>query len=226
MTVMYTKNMEFYHVLNRGVEKRPVIKNDSDRLRFVHSLFIFNDARPLDENHARAGFEMSAVERKPLVHLHAWCLMPNHYHLLISPLEDDLRNLSRFMKKLNMGYARYFNEKYDRSGYLWQGRYKKVHMERDAHFIRMPSYIHLNPLDIFMPEWRNAPITNTQKALDHLANYRWSSHLDYASVKNFPSIISKDLLTGMFSSPNAYLDHLRRTLSTGERVPNELTLEA
>ena len=118
--------MELYHVLNRGVDKRDVVIDDSDRLRFVHSLFVFNDKNPLNENHRLKGETLSASDRKPLVHIHAWCLMSNHYHLLLSPIDDDLSLLSRFMKKLNMGYARYFNERHKRSGYLWQGKYKKI----------------------------------------------------------------------------------------------------
>src|SRR5690606_27220182 len=104
-------------VLNRGVEKRDIVLDDKDRLRFVHDLFVFNDAKPapnaiLPRRHT---FEDNVKKRSILVHIHAWCLMNNHYHLLVSPKDDDLKNLSAFMKKLNMGYAKYFNEKYERS---------------------------------------------------------------------------------------------------------------
>ena len=192
--VLYFGYMEIYHVLNRGVDKRKVVLDDSDRLRFVHSLFVFNDSKRLDENHRKSGVVLSASDRKPLVRIHAWCLMDNHYHLLLSPVDDDLKNLSIFMKKLNMGYARYFNERHKRSGYLWQGKYKKIHIEQDAHFLYIPYYIHLNPLDFTLKEWRTGEVVDVNEALKIVTQYRWSSYLDFNGSKNFPSIISKDLL--------------------------------
>jgi len=189
--------MDVYHVLNRGVDKRDVVTDDSDRLRFVHSLFVFNDKNPLDENHRRPGAEMSANQRDVLVHIHAWCLMSNHYHLLLSPVDDDPKNISRFMKKLNMGYARYFNERHKRSGYLWQGKYKKILAQRDSYFMYLPYYIHLNPLDYKYKDWRKGRVFDSVGVSEYLKTYRWSSYLDYSSTKNFPSIIAKDLLSSV-----------------------------
>jgi len=82
-----------------------------------------------------------------------------------------------------MGYAKFFNEKYDRSGYLWQGRYKKILIETDAHFNYIPYYIHLNPLDRLHKQWRVGGVTDCTKALDVLDTYRWSSYLDYQGTK-------------------------------------------
>jgi putative transposase len=119
--------------------------------------------------------------------------MPNHYHLLVSAVNDDMANISLFMKKLNKGYAQHFNHKYDRSGALWEGKYKKVHIVRDNHFLYIPYYIHLNPLDLYMPEWRHGAVKNTKKALKYLSEYRWSSHLDYMNKKNFSSILNMEV---------------------------------
>lgn len=99
--------------------------------------------------------------------------MPNHYHLLLRPKFDD--SLTKFMKKLNIGYAKYFNEKYKRSGALFEGRYKSVLVVDKSHFIHLPYYIHLNPLDLKFPEWRNREIKNYKEAMKFLENYRWSS---------------------------------------------------
>lgn len=192
--------MDVYHVLNRGVDKRNVVVDDSDRLRFVHSLFVFNDKKPLDENHRRSGVTMFATDRDILVHIHAWCLMNNHYHLLLSPVDDDVANISRFMKKLNMGYARYFNERHTRSGYLWQGKYKKILVDNDAYFMHLPYYIHLNPLDYKYKEWRQGGVQNANSVYEYLQTYRWSSYLDYNSVRNFSSIISKNLLVPLLGN--------------------------
>ena len=193
----------FFHVLNRGVEKRPIVHDDIDRIRFVHDLFIFNNKCSVDPNHRLKENPFGDQGRDPLVYIHAWCLMDNHYHLLLSPVDNDVTNISLFMKKLNMGYAKYFNEKYERSGYLWQGKYKKIEIERDAHFLYIPFYIHLNPLDYTHPNWRNGSIKNLKKMLSDLSSYRWSSYLDYMGTKNFPSVIEARTLREVLDSSSS-----------------------
>ena len=187
--------MEFFHIFNRGVDKRDVVLDEIDRVRFVQNLFLFNDSQPTPhDGHIRKKRIQNTHPRKKLVDIHAFCLMPNHYHMFISST-GDIGNIAKFMKKIGMGYAKYFNEKYQRSGYLWQGKYKKIQVEDDEHFIYLPYYIHLNPLDLIMPEWREGKVENTQKALDYLQKYRWSSYLDYLGEENFPSIITSNILT-------------------------------
>ena len=107
--------MEFYHVLNRGVEKRNIVLDEKDQLRFLHDLYVFNDANAT-LNYILTKRHTEKQKRVLLVHLHAFCLMPNHYHLLLSPVREN--GIPLFMKKLNMGYAKYFNEKYSRDGAL------------------------------------------------------------------------------------------------------------
>ena len=177
--------MDFYHVLNRGVDKRTIVLDDRDRARFVHDLWAFNDANATSNalHHAR---KEELTEREPLVLIHAFCLMKNHYHLLLS--EQTENAISLYMQKLNMGYTKYFNERHERIGTLWQGKYKKILIDRDAHFLYIPYYIHLNPLDYVMPEWRKGKVKYPQRALGALRKYRWSSHLDYLDIKNFPSL--------------------------------------
>lgn len=191
--------MDFYHVLNRGVEKRTIVINDKDRVRFMHDLYVFNDAQPAP-NYILPGRHVENREREPLVYIHAFCLMNNHYHFLLSELVDG--GISLFMQKLNMGYAKYFNEKYNRVGTLWQSKYKKILIERDAHFMYIPYYIHLNPLDYTFPEWRKGAVKSPRKALEYLRSYRWSSHLDYLGIKNFPSISHRKEILG--ATPNRY----------------------
>ena len=194
--------MDIYHICNRGVDKRDVFLDDGDRIRFVHDLYVLNNAHssPNQYRHQIEEILTAEREREPLVHLYAWCLMPNHYHLLLSPVDDDPTNLSLFTQKVGMGYSKFFNKKYKRSGALWQGKHKKVHIQRDAHFLYIPFYIHLNPLDLSMPEWRHGGVKDVNKALEQLSSYRWSSFRDYAEVKNFPSLIDDSLLTDVLGS--------------------------
>ena len=193
--------MEFFHVLNRGVDKRKIALDDYDRSRFIHDLFAFNDTKSSANflHHVR---QQSRRPRKLLVYIHAFCLMQNHYHLLLSEVQRN--GIPLFMKKLNMGYSKYFNKKYERTGALWQGKYKKVHIARDAHFMYIPYYIHLNPLDASMPQWREGKIRHPAAALRLLREYRWSSHLDYLGVKNFPSLTQRDVIGEVLGPPAAY----------------------
>ncbi|MBI2047531.1 MAG: transposase [Parcubacteria group bacterium] len=202
-----------YHVLNRGVDKRKIFLRETDYVRFVHDLFVFNN-RGYTENLSYRIHRIKKIQyidigcryiqktRDLLVQIHAFCLMPNHYHLLISPFVED--GISQFMKKLNMGYSKYFNEKYKRSGALWQGKYKSISIEGDPHFSWIPYYIHFNPLDLVMPEWRERGIKNPKKAEQYLKTYRWSSHSDYLGIKNFPSLTQREYLLDFFDGEKGY----------------------
>lgn len=188
--------MELFHVLNRGVEKRNLFLDSQDYARFVHDMYEFNDAKPTENagrNFSMKGFVNPSLEREQIVDVHGWCLMKNHYHLLLSETQDG--GISLFMRKLNVGYANYFNERYERQGTLFQGRTKKKHIDSNAYFLHILNYIHLNPLDYLSgaTHWRERAIDNEKSAFAFLEDYRWSSFLDYIGRKNFPSIISKDL---------------------------------
>lgn len=202
---------EIYHVLNRGVDKRNIFIEDEDYLRFIHNLFEFNDSEPINNvgyffNQTKSkAFARPYIERKPrklLVEILAFCLMPNHYHLMLRPLRDD--GVFKFVKRLGMGYALYFNQKYKRSGALFQGRYKAIRISDQAHFIHLPYYIHFNPLDLVAPEWRERKINNLTKTIKFLENYRWSSHLDYLGKKNFPSVTQRKFLLEFFDGTKGY----------------------
>ncbi len=119
--------------------------------------------------------------------------MGNHYHLLLSEVTEG--GISQFLRRLNVGYEKYFNTRYKRSGYLFQGRTKKIHIRTEAHYLHILHYIHLNPLDMLSGarKWREQEIKSMSDTLKHLSGYRWSSYLDYCDKKNFPSILTKDL---------------------------------
>lgn len=215
--------MELYHLLNRGVEKRAVVLDDRDRLRFIHDLFVLNDARRVDANHRFRNFHLAPSARKPLIDIHAYCLMGNHYHLLVSEREEA--GISAFMRKLNMGYAKYFNEKYKRSGVLWQGPYKKILIRRDAHFLYIPFYIHLNPLDYLSKEWRSGRFKNPARAIEYLREYRWCSLRDYMNFKNFPSILNTSLLKDALGSSDRQAKIIKEIISTPQIAAGSKELE-
>ena len=167
-------------------------------------------------------------ERERIVDIHGWVLMNNHYHLLLSERAEG--GITSFLRKLNVGYAKYFNEKLKRSGALFQGRTKKILIERDAHFLYILHYIHLNPLDYLQgsENWRvrnEMRVSNMAEALTHLESYRWGSYLDYAGRHNFPSILTKTLFQEALGDPIAALhDYLKGTVGSDETL-NKLHLE-
>lgn len=203
--------MEIYHVLNRGVDKRKIFLDDRDHFRFIHNLFELNNQERSNTNsyifhqHPSCDIASRKIERKArklLVKVLAFCLMPNHYHLLLSPLVEN--GIPFFMQKVNMAFAKYFNLKHERVGTLFQSRYKSIHITSDAHFIHMPYYIHCNPLDMFAPEWRGGKINNAKRAIQFLKSYRWSSHPDYLGHKNFPSVTDRKFLLEYFGGKSGY----------------------
>ena len=212
-------NNELYHIYNRGVEKRTIFLNQTDYLRFVHDLFEFNDDKPtpssnirfslrqpsmVNSNHLQQCLEVQLpnIARKLLVEVLVFCLMPNHYHLLLRQRIDG--GIVKFMQKLGTGYTNYFNQKCKRVGPLFQGRFKAVLINRDSHFIHIPYYIHANPLELIMPKWKEREIENYKKAARFLENYRWSSFLDYIGKKNFPSVTQRGFLLKLLGGPGEY----------------------
>lgn len=214
---------EIYHILNRGVDKRKMFLDKQDYLRFIHDLFVFNDQKRLnttfyafgrfrDKDNSPVINDLASrkLPRKLLVDVLAFSLMPNHYHLLLSPKIED--GISKFMRKLDMGYAKYFNQKYKRRGALFEGRYKSILVKKEPHFYHLPYYIHLNPLDIEFPEWRDGRLKNYAKAMEFLGNYRWSSHLDYTGKNNFPSVTNRSFLLDVFGGTQKYAESIQKWL--------------
>ena len=203
--------MEIYHVLNRGVDKRQIFMNNQDYFRFIHDLYEFNDENLVGTTYFKfrdygskgnVAAKINKERRKPIVDILAFCLMSNHYHIMLTPRTE--KGISQFMHKLNMGYSHYFNKKHERTGTLFQGKYKKILITDDTHFLHLPFYIHLNPLDLSYPEWRENKITNPNEALKFLKSYRWSSHLDYLGIKNFPSVLNMKPLMEVLGNHNDY----------------------
>lgn len=189
--------------------------DSQDYARFVHDLYEFNDTSPASEFLHPSIPEMSgrttSRHREQLVDIHGWNLNENHYHLLISERIEN--GLTLFLRKLS-GYSRYFNERHKRRGSLMQGRTKKVRIEKEAHFLYILHYIHLNTLDKIpgFTKWRERDggnVKNAQEALKYLHDDRWSSFDDYCGIPNFPSILTKELFE---DSPGDYENELEAYL--------------
>ena len=206
-------NNEFYHIFNRGVEKRTIFHQISDYFRFIFCLYELNDknlvkmrdrirerrARRERKNTGRT--RVIQRKRESLVEIIAFCLMPNHYHLVLRQLVN--RGISLFMKKLGDSYVGYFNEKYDRKGMgsLFQGRFQAVYIRNEDQFRYLICYIFTNPVELLERNWKEAGLKDPQKALKFLEEYRWSSYLDCIGKENFPSVTKREFLMEIFGSP-------------------------
>lgn len=204
---IFTEN-EIYHVYNRGVEKREIFAADKDYYRFIHDLFEFNNENPtINTNYyfnskIKSDIQIQRLKkqsRKLLVEILSFVLMPNHFHLILR--QKRRKGIVGFMQKLGTGYTNYFNKKYDRVGGLFQGRFKAVHVNKDAHFIHLPFYIHTNPLDLI---YRSSTSIDWGKQMDFLENYRWSSYMDYIGKQNFPSVTSREILLDLLGGEKQY----------------------
>lgn len=210
---------EYYHIYNRGVEKRTVFTARADYERFLFDLYALNDRHPFfnSQYHYRGSTSIERLatrartlgerqQRVTLVDLVCFCLMPNHYHLLLRQRGDD--GVSLFMQKLGTAYTMYFNEKYQRSGALFQGRYKAIHVPRDRYFLPLSRYIHLNPLDTIEPRWKRMGIKSIPRARHFLLTYPWSSYADYVGNPQFPFLLDTELIRGIFGSPARYQSYV------------------
>ena len=183
---------------------------DQDYWRGIFSLYEFNDEAPVvirekrkirSKKTARGPASGSFPEkenRKMLVEVLAFVFMPNHIHLLLRQKKEG--GISRFLQKLNTGYARYFNEKYKRVGPLFQGRFKALHVENNEYLKTIFVYIHTNPLAIIEPGWKEKGISDAKKSKEFLEKYCWSSYLDYLGWGNFPSVTQREFLEQAFAS--------------------------
>lgn len=194
---------EIYHIVTRGVEQRQIFMDEDDYYRGIFSIFEFNNAKPVsirDRREERRRFKEKTsrgltsgnFERDLLVEVLAFCLMPNHIHLLLRQLKP--KGISLFIQKSGTGYASYFNRKYKRSGHLFQGRFHAVHVKTDVQLRNVFVYIHTNPVALIEPEWKEKGIKKIARAKKFSEKYKWSSYMDYLSQKNFPSLSERKFL--------------------------------
>ena len=228
--------MGLWHALNHSIEGRNLFIDSQDYARFVHNLYEFNDSTPA--GNAYRLFDPSGTRNfvspsfrnthKLLVQIHGWVLMKDHYHLLFSELVDG--GVSLFLRKVNVGYAKYINERYSRKGTLFQSRTKKILVENQSHFLYILHYLHLNPLDYLSgaEEWRirsKGGIKNTREAFKYLDSYRWSSYLDYIGKKNFPSILTTSFFKKSLGDYRASLNEYLRDAEHDNATVQKLILE-
>ena len=186
----------YYHIYNRGVEKRKIFMDEKDFVRFLISMKEFNHVEPigslLELNQSRKKAIKKTKETKfpnnfkaensalklfgnlvstilvPLVEIVCYCLNQNHFHILIKPLQD--KGIEKFMHKLSLGYSKYFNSRYNRSGSLFQGTYQSVYIKTEDKLRKVSCYINGNP--------------EIHKITANAEDWIYSSYQDYLGLRD------------------------------------------
>ena len=201
---------EYYHCYCRGTEKRKVFLSKTDYQRFIHLLFVCNSKKIIHlSDHKKKSFaEIFEIEREEtLVEIGAYCLMPNHFHILLKEREDG--NISLFMQKLMTAYTMYFNKKYERTGSLFESKFRAQHANENIYLKYLFSYIHLNPVKLIQKDWKENGIKNKNQTKKFLSQYEYSSYLDYMEEKRAQEIIlNKKAFPEYFSNKKEFEEEI------------------
>ena len=190
----------YYHIYNRGVEKRIIFEDDADYKKFIAFLRYYLkpvnlQGRTLkDENNLTIPPSRRNNNFADKISLLSYCLMPNHFHLLVR--QEDDRTISSFMQSLITKYVIYFNKRHHRVGGLFQGKYKTVHVSSEEQLKYLSKYIHRNPL----------PDHPTRSDIEGFANYKYSSYGNYLGLFT-QTWVKPDEIIYSFSKTNPYLSY-------------------
>ena len=195
-------NNEFYHVVSRTVGDTIVFDKEADFYRGIFSIYEFNNANNVNmwkrrkermvEKRRLCPTSPTMQERDRFVDVSAFSFMPNHLHLILKQLKDN--GITEFIKKVNGGYANYFNKKYNRKGHLFN-KFRAVHIKDDDQLKNAFVYVHTNLISLVEPGWKEKGIENPDKVIEFLENNKCHSYLDYLGKKNFPSVTQRDFLS-------------------------------
>lgn len=222
----------YIHVYNRGNRKAEIVRSDQDKWRFMQALRFFNDShlsqnilrdilggmlvsdtnrlinklKRVPESVFELGWPPNWPEKNPLVKILCYCLLPNHFHLLLKEIREG--GISKFMQKLGIGFTNYFNLKHNEVGRLFQGPYKGRTITDDIYLQYLSVYIQvINVLELF-PGGLYKALQDINQALKFVEKYPFSSYQDFIGFRK-SLIIDKDILSEIFSTPEEYKRFVR-----------------
>jgi putative transposase len=167
---------EWYHCYSRGLDKQTIFKNDRDYERFLQLLYLTNSERPIHRSNLRTSStpEILQIPRaSPITAIGVFCLMPNHFHLLLKEIRED--GISNFMQRLGTAYTMYFNIKYKRAGSLLTTPFRSRHVKDDRYLQRVIQYIHCNPAELYESQWKEGVVKNPRLLQKRLLDYPYAS---------------------------------------------------
>lgn len=195
-------NAEFYHLFNRGTEKRVIYTQVWDYKRFLKSIYYYQflGPKPSFSKFTKSNSNLfKPLPKNKIVEIICYCLMPNHFHFLVRQLKDN--GISIFMSQLLNSYTKYFNIKYNRVGALFQGAFKSVRVETDEQLIHLSRYIHLNPI--------------VSGVAGNLDNFHWSSYPEYMGN---PILCSTTEILSFFPTKEAYSEFTKAQIDLGNTL--------
>lgn len=232
---------EAYHLILRSIDEKLLFKDLNDYYRGIFSIYEFNDSRPVsiqERRKERNRFKklIKKADGRPtssdfldsrdkLVDILAFCFMPNHIHLLLKQKQGN--GIHKFMVKLGSGYGRYFNQRNQRKGYVFQNRFQSVYIENDNQLRTVVNYIHANPISLIEPKFKKEGIKNhsAEEVLEFLkTGHRWSSFPDYYGLENFPSVTERNFILNFMDGQKNMADNImdwilyKKELATYEDV--------
>ena len=193
---------EYYHLYNRGNSKQKIFLDEEDCNHFVKLLYLCNSTKSITYRDVSKNI-YDFDREETLVFIGAYCLMPNHFHILVK--EKIEKGISKFMQKISTAYSMYFNQKYKRTGGLFEGKFKSQHISIDRYLKYIFSYIHLNPVKLIESKWKEIGIKNLKGVMAYLRNYQHSSYLDYLNGDRIKSkILDKKEFPDYFHSKKSF----------------------
>ncbi len=209
---------EYYHLYSRGVEKRDIFLDDYDRSRFLKLLFLANGENSFVYRDVENKVYSEIDKGGQLVAVGVYVLMPNHFHILVK--ETRQNGTTDFMRKLLTSYSSYFNKRHNRVGTLFQSRFKAQHIHKDEHLKYLFSYIHLNPVKIIEPQWKEKGLKNITGAKKFLDTYLFSSYQEYIGPsyvqREESAILSPEVFPQYFLSSHSFKDFVHEWLTYKE----------
>ncbi len=196
---------EYYHLYNRGVDKREVFLDSQDYAHFLFLMYICNTEKSILLRKIKKDFSRG----KTIVDIGAYCLMPNHFHILVR--EKSESGISNYMRKVMTAYSMYFNKKYNRTGRLFENVFKERIVVNDIYLKYLYSYIHLNPAKIVDYDWRESISRNTDKLWKFVSTYPYSSLREYLNFNN--KITEPKVFPNYFLKPSDHKSEILEWLS-------------
>lgn len=185
---------EFYHLYNRGTDKRTIFLEENDYKHFLFLMYICNTTKSIELRNIDKNFD----REETIVDIGAYVLMPNHFHILTYEKTDG--GISKYMLKLMTSYSMYFNKKYERTGKLYEGTFRSIHANSDNYLKYLYSYIHLNPAKLIDKNWKDGKNRNSSNLLKYVFSYPYSSLSEYVNEKfrilnitQFPTYFKKPI---------------------------------
>ncbi len=203
---------EYYHVFNRGTDRRDIFQDTEDFQRFFQSMEEFNSVEPIGSIYESSFNKISKVpqlghpmsklrdcsrNKEKLVEFVAYCVNPNHFHFILEQITE--RGIEKFMQRFGNGYTKYFNGKYKRSGVLFQGKYKSIHVATNEYLLRLSAYVNLNDR-----------VHNIPQLGHRMSKSSWDEYVIGENAVNH--FCKKDIVLEQFNSPHVYKEFAEEAL--------------